>query len=133
MNIATIRTALKTALSGTFDERVATEPPDLVNPPMAIIAGPDPINYGETFEGTTHHLAFTVRVLVARNSPRAAQSALDGYMGDGAGSMYAALEADQTLGGTVVSAQVVTSQNVGDITVNDVLYAVVDFTVDVMV
>lgn len=133
MNIATIRTALSTALSTLFNERVATEPPDQITPPAAVISGPDPITYGETFEGTTHHLTFTVRVLVSRNVPRAAQSALDGYMGDGAGSVYAALEADQNLGGTVVSAQVVTAQNVGDITVDQVTYAVVDFTVDVMV
>jgi len=133
MNIASIRAGLGTALATLFNERVATEPPDVVNPPQAIISGPEPINYGETFEGTTHHLIFTVRVLVGRNVPRVAQAALDDYMGDGAGSVYAALEADQTLGGTVVSAQVITAQNVGSIIVNDVQYAVVDFTVDVMV
>jgi hypothetical protein len=133
VNIKTIRAALGTALSTLFNERVATEPPDQVNPPAAIISGPEPIQYGETFEGTTHHLFFNVRVLVSRDVPRAAQAALDVYMGDGASSVYGALEADQTLGGTVVSAQVVTSQNLGDITVGGFTYAVVDFTVDVMV
>jgi hypothetical protein len=132
VNIATIRAALKTALESAFD-RVATEPPDQVNPPMAVISGPEPINYGETFEGTTHHLFFTVRVLVSRNVPRSAQSVLDDYMGDGANSVYGALEADGTLGGTVVSAQVVTSQNLGSLTIGEVVYAAVDFTVDVMV
>lgn len=133
MNIPAIRAGLGTALAEVFGERVATEPPDQVTPPMAVISGPEPISYGETFEGTTHHLTFTVRVLVGRVVPRAAQAALDGYMSDGEGSVYNALELDQTLGGTVVSAQVVTAQNVGSIVVNDVTYAVVDFTIDTMV
>jgi hypothetical protein len=133
MNIAAIRAALAAALSDLFSGRVYTEPPDQIVPPAAVIDGPEPIQYGETFEGTTHHLTFTVRVLVSRNVPRAAQSVLDDYMGDGSGSVYTALETDQNLGGTVVSALVSTAQNVGSITVNDITYAVVDFTVDVMV
>lgn len=131
MNIPAIRTALGVALATVFSDRVSTEPPDVVNPPHAIISGPEPVVYSETWDAG-HHLTFTVRVLVARNVPRAAQAALDAYMDDGAGSVYRALEDDKTLGGTVASAQVTQALNLGSIIVNDVTYAVVDFIVDVM-
>lgn len=130
MNLSTIRAALATTLQAAF-ERVATEPPDQVNPPMAVISGPDPVTYSETWDAG-HHLTFTVRALVARNVPRSAQAALDDYMSDESASVYAALEADKDLGGAVASAQVVSSQNLGNLQIGEVTYAAVDFTVDVM-
>jgi hypothetical protein len=131
VNLGSIRTALKATLNTTFAGRVATEPPDQVTVPMAVISGPDPVTYSETWDAG-HHLTFTVRVLVERAVTRSAQSALDTYMGDGAGSVYAALEADKDLGGSVASAQVTSAQNLGSITIDQVTYAAVDFTVDVM-
>lgn len=132
MNPKTIRTALATRLATISGLRVAPSPRDLVNPPVAVISGPDPLTYGETWDAG-HHLTFTVRVLVPRGSEDAAQDKLDAFMSDDDdGSLYAAVEADKTLGGAVASAQVVSADNSGLIEVNNVSYLAVDFTVDVM-
>jgi hypothetical protein len=132
MNPKTIRTALATRLETISGLRVAPSPRDQVNPPMAVISGPDPLTYGETWDAG-HRLSFTVRVLVSRGSEDAAQDKLDAFMSDDdASSLYAAVEADKSLGGAVASAQVVSADNSGQIEVNNVSYLAVDFTVDVM-
>lgn len=131
MDPAAIRAALGVTLAAT-GARVATSPPDLVNPPQLVIWGPDSITYGETFD-SGHRLTFTVRALVGRAVESSAQAKLDAAMADtGTASVYATIEADNTLGGAVMSAQIVSAQNPGAVVVNDVTYLAVDFTVDVM-
>lgn len=132
MDIATIRTALATRLATISGVRVSEFAPDVINPPQLIVWGPDPVTYSETWD-EGHRLTFDVRLLVDRATDRVSQASLDAYLADsGTSSVYAAVEADNRLGGAVSSAQVVSAQNRGSVQYNDATYLAMDFTVDVM-
>lgn len=75
----------------------------LSNPtlPAAVITR-GPIDYDQAFQGGTHMLTLLVRVYVADLLDIAAATNLDAYLDvEGDASVFAAIEADTTLGGLI--------------------------------
>lgn len=129
--VSQVSQALRTALQAVQGLRVVEYIPDSLNPPMATV-GVDTVNYHGAFRGGLPQYMFTVSVVVARASDRIAQKRLDDYLSyDGPTSIRAAIEADTSLCGTVQTCQVISGGNVTNINVNDVVYLMVDFTVQV--
>ena len=86
-------------------------------PPAAVIRlGSPAITYSTSVAGASHDYAFTILLLVG-NASTVGQEALDGYLDtSGPDSIYAAIDADPTLGGVADSAEVTTVQNAGLVT-----------------
>lgn len=123
--------ALQTALTTVNGLRVVEYIPDSLNPPMATVAI-DGVRYHTAFGSTSPLYTFIVSVVVARSSDRVAQRRLGEYLAPtGASSIRAAIEKDTTLCNTVQSCQVVSAGNIVSLNVNDVLFLVVEFTVEV--
>lgn len=110
--------------------RVVDNLPDQVNPPMAVMSVTD-VTFHRAFSGGDPIYQFVVTLIVARASERVAQDRLDAYTSfDGAQSVRAAIEADQTLGGIVSTSVVDRAGNIQTVTLADnVNYLAVDFTV----
>jgi hypothetical protein len=126
-----ISDALQTALGQIDGLRVVEYLPDSLNPPMATRAI-DSVRYHTAFGYGTPLYTFTISVVVARSSDRIAQQRLGEYLSPtGNSSIRAAVEKDPTLGDTVQSCQVVSAGNIVSLNVNDVLFLVVEFTVEV--
>ena len=110
--------------------RVVDYLPDQVNPPMAVMSVTD-VTFHRAFSGGDPIYQFVVTLIVARASERVAQDRLDAYTSfDGAQSVRAAIESDQTLGGVVATSVVDRAGNIQTVTLADnVNYLAVDFTV----
>ena len=119
---------------GTIDKlRVQPEILDTVPIPCAIVGPPTSVTYDEVMARGADHYTFTVRVLVARASERAAQRALFGYTaGTGAKSIKAAIESDKTLGGAADTVRVTSAGNLGVYGYGDADYLGAEFTVEVI-
>ncbi len=107
MDIGSIRTALAESLSD-LDVRVSEFVPQAILPPCVVIYPEDIPDYGTDFtNGFT--LTFTIWCFVAALQFQGAQDTLDGWLSNETdGSITAAVERDNTLGG-VVSSCLVTS------------------------
>jgi hypothetical protein len=92
-----------------------------VNPPCAIVEYPEGefLNFEVTLDDErTVQLAITL--LVPRGQDRSASELLDGWLEkDGPASIFAAVEADPTLGGVVSSAAVTTAGSYGTVQWSD--------------
>lgn len=110
--------------------RVVDYLPDQVNPPMAVLSITD-VTFHRAFSGGDPVYQFVVTLIVARASERVAQDRLDAFTSfDGAQSVRAAIEADQTLGGACQTSVVDRAGNIQTVTLADnVNYLAVDFTV----
>lgn len=119
---------------GTVDKlRVQAEILDTVPIPCAIIGPPASVTYDEVMARGADVYTFTVRVLVARASERAAQRALFGYTsGTGNNSIKTAIESDRTLGGAADTVRVTSAGNLGVYAYGDVDYLGAEFTVEVI-
>lgn len=119
---------------GTIDKlRVQPEVLDTVPIPCAIVGPPTSVTYDEVMARGADLYTFTVRVLVARASERAAQRALFGYTaGTGAKSIKAAIESDKTLGGAADTVRVISAGNLGVYGYGDADYMGAEFTVEVI-
>lgn len=112
-----IRTRLAT-ISGL--ETFARTPGGNVTPPLAVVypAGAQFLNYGSAMDGSSDDAAFVVKVAVAGTESEDAETALDAYLAhSGAQSVFAAIEAGQTLGGIVAFARVESVSAYGDIVI----------------
>lgn len=105
MDLGAVREALAAACRTVVDAsgRLLTAyayAPDAADPPCAYPL-PETGNYGADLDGDMD-VVVTLRVLTSRAEDRAGQEHLDALLAkDGATSLRAALEADQTLGGLV--------------------------------
>ena len=119
---------------GTIDKlRVQPEILDTVPIPCAIVGPPTSVTYDEVMARGADLYTFTVRVLVARASERAAQRALFGYTaGTGAKSIKAAIESEKTLGGAADTVRVTSAGNLGVYGYGDADYLGAEFTVEVI-
>lgn len=119
---------------GTIDKlRVQPEILDTVPIPCAIVGPPSSVTYDEVMARGADLYTFTVRVLVARASERAAQRALFGYTsGTGAKSIKAAIESDKTLGGAADTVRVTSAGNLGVYAYGEADYMGAEFTVEVI-
>ena len=127
--VSEITAAMKRALTAVEGLRVSEFLPDQINPPQATISL-DGIDYHRSFAMGAPEHRFTVSVVVGRASERAAQLRLDSYLSaTGDYSIRQALEDDQTLGGVVQSLVVTSASGLQTITVGDLVYLTVDFSV----
>jgi hypothetical protein len=126
-----IKDGLKTALSTIPGMRVYDYQPDQVNPPFCFPILEEVTYHGAMGAGNIVH-QFTVQVVVSRQSERAAQDKLDGYLSySGTQSVRSAIEADRTLGGIVQDLICTSARNILNFDANDTTYLSVDFQVTV--
>lgn len=135
-SVSAIRDGLAARLATIDGLRVSDVVPGQVPVPAAIIKpgarGKDAITFDRTFGRGSDELTFSVMVLVSTASDRTAQDALDAYLaGEGASSVKAAIEGDETLGGLVSFAHVVSVREYGLVDYNGVSYLGADFTIEV--
>ena len=127
--VSEITAAMKRALTAVEGLRISEWIPDQVNPPHATISL-DGIDYHRSFAMGAPEHRFTVSVIVGRASERAAQLRLDSYLSaTGDYSIRQALEDDQTLAGVVQSLIVTAASGIQIVTISDVVYLSVDFSV----
>lgn len=123
--------ALQTALATIPGLRVVEYIPDSLNPPMAMVSL-NSVQYHNTFGIGSPQYNFVVSVIVARSSDRIAQRRLSEFVAPtGAQSIKASIEKDITLCDTVQTCQVISAGEIISINVNDVIFLVVEFAVQV--
>lgn len=130
-----VRQGLATALATIEGLNVYAFPPGQVNVPAAVITPGNGAFLTYRTSRNTHDLELTVTLFVQRGQDRSATEAVDAYLADsGARSIYAAVEANQTLGGVVDSCTVVSAENHGNFTYGDdaVKYMGVEFALEVL-
>lgn len=134
MDVEAISQAVAAKLDGITGLRGYPNMPMSVSPPVAAPVDLN-ITYGLTFGGvgtSLSELVFTVLVLTSIGDTDAGRKALLGYVGSGAGSVVAALEADQTLGGTAKTVVVEQATGMYQLhSVAEIQYLGAEFTVRV--
>lgn len=129
--VTEISDALKNALTVIPGLRVYDYLPDQINPPVGYV-GIQSVNYHGAFRGGNPVHTYTITIVVGRVSERASQRALDDFLAyDGDRSVRAALEADPTLQGFIQTLVVVDGGNLSPLTMGDVTYVSIDFSVTV--
>ena len=129
--VTEISDALKNALTVIPGLRVYDYLPDQINPPVGYV-GIQSVNYLGAFRGGNPVHTYTITIVVGRVSERASQRALDDFLAyDGDRSVRAALEADPTLQGFIQTLVVVDGGNLSPLTMGDVTYVSIDFSVTV--
>ena len=129
-----VRNALKATLESISGLRVHAFPKGEISPPAAVIMPAEGafLSYRVTMDAS-HDLELTITVFTQWSTDAGATEALDAYLADsGTKSIYAAVEADQTLGGVVDSCTVVSAQNHGKVTYGGPDYFAVEFAVEVL-
>jgi hypothetical protein len=115
-------TALGTAIGTISGLRVVAHPTDAINPPVAVIE-PNSVEYHRAFANGLTQMTFTVTVIVSRVTDRLALANLDPYIAtDGASSIRAAIETDQTLGGVVQAVKMTTASQFVTVALADASY-----------
>jgi len=133
MSISGMRAGLASNLSSIPGLRVASEIPDQINPPVAVIALNN-IEYDGAFQQGLTTFNFTIQLVVTRMAERRAQERLDLYSEPrGEQSVKSAIESDRTLGGNASDVRVESRPSVGSLQVNDQDYLAADFSVVVYV
>jgi hypothetical protein len=129
--VSEISDALKNSLTTIQGLRVYDYLPDQINPPLAYV-GIQTVNYHGAFRGGNPVHSYTVTVVIGRVNERTSQRALDEFLSyDGDRSVRAAIEADPTLDGWVQAVHVTDGGNLAPLTMGDVTYVSIDFTVTV--
>jgi hypothetical protein len=129
--VSEIANGLKTSLSAIEGLRVVDYISDQINPPTALV-GIDNVVYHRAFGGGDAVYQYTVTVIVSRADTRTAQNALDGFLSyDGRTSIRQAIENDLTCNGSAQTCVVERGGNITTVTINEVVYLAVDFTVTV--
>jgi len=104
MDISAVRSALATAASaasGTTGLTCHGYVPDSVVEPCFFVGGYR-VDFDQAAARGSDRITFACRLLVSRSDDVSGQSVMDALLaGSGAGSLKAAIEADQTLGGLV--------------------------------
>lgn len=109
--------------------------PDQILVPCAIVKPKDGMfHFARGAATAPMKLAFEIVFLAAsaENGLDFAQRALDSYLGTGSGSVQSALEADQSLSGSVTSVVCHQWHSYGAVAVDQIEYAGVIFDVDVI-
>lgn len=128
---ARIRTGLGSdALAG----RVFAFGPGTLNPPTAIVlpAPGDFIVYGATFDDANDY-NLIIKVIMSAADDRSGQAQLLGYLhSSGTTSIVAAIDADQTLGGTCSSATPTVASSWGDVEWGGQVYYGAEIAVEIL-
>ena len=109
--------------------RVADHLPEQINPPVAVIQV-QTVTYHRAMRGGLSTFEYVVSVVAGRVGDRTAQRTLDAWRSwDGAYSVRAALEDDQTLSGVAQSVKVNDMLAVRPVSLGDAPYLSVEFNV----
>ena len=124
-----IQDKLAEALQTIPGLRVADHLPEQINPPVAVIQV-QTVTYHRAMRGGLSTFEYVVSVVAGRLGDRTAQRTLDAWMSwDGALSVRAALEDDQTLSGVAQSVKVNDMLAVRPVSLGDAPYLSVEFNV----
>ena len=130
MAISDLRSGLAANLSTIKGLRVVETLPDLVNPPMAMIAL-DKVAYNKQNNRSMAEYTFKVMVVLGRVSERVAQTSMDVLVAPGVGSIKFAVESDRTLGGNAYDVFVAETNAIGSVSINAIDYYSAEFSVQV--
>jgi hypothetical protein len=93
MNLADVMQAVADRLDTIAGLRCYGYPPDVIQPPAAVVTYPDTIDFDQTYSRGCDRLELPVVVLVGKVSDRASRDTLGAYVdGSGASSVKAVLE-----------------------------------------
>ncbi len=93
MDVDAVMTELATAVDTIAGLRVLDHPVENINPPMAVVAYPDSIDFDATYGRGMDRMSASVFVVVGNAYARTSKPALTAYMnGSGASSVKAAVE-----------------------------------------
>jgi hypothetical protein len=124
-----IQDKLAEALQTIPGLRVADHLPEQINPPIAVIQV-QTVTYHRAMRGGLSTFEYVISVVSGRLGDRTAQRTLDAWMSwDGAQSVRAALEADQTLSGVAQTVKVNDMLAVRPVSLGDAAYLSVEFNV----
>lgn len=131
---AAVRAAVATYLQNTITGLRATPNRFLqVNPPMAVIVPQTGtlIRYSQTFDAETDYNLRAI-ILVSEGDSTQGQDLLDAYLSPtGSQSVYAAVQADPTLGGAVSYAAVIEATGYGLTNFNGIDYLGVSLVLNI--
>lgn len=131
--IENIRTALATAMSTVTGLSTEAYVRNIADVPVAMVGGPDPIEYDKTFGRGHDDYTFPIMIFSSLVSDEESQENLDSYLDPyGSKSLKAAIEADPTLGGVVQDLRVTGTQEYGPQDISGILYLGAVLLVSVM-
>lgn len=128
-----VRQAVASYLTSSIGLRAITSRFGQINPPIAIIVPQTGslIRYATTFDGETD---YTIRaiIVVSESDSASGQDLLDGYLSPtGPNSVYAAVQADPTLGGQVSYCAVIEATGYGMMNINALDYMACSLTLNI--
>jgi hypothetical protein len=123
--VEALATRIRTGLSAvTLGGRVYAFSPDTSEPPFIVVL-PSPadfLDWDRTFDGSDDY-SLTVKIVMGSADDRSNQAELlDALARTGATSIYAAIKADTTLGGTVAMTSTIRGTAYGDVEWNSLVY-----------
>ena len=112
---SSIRSGIKTRLETISNLTVYDYVPDFIDPPTAIIAPFNTLNFDSTMQRGSDTYEVPVILYVSKVDAETGQDSLDSYLAaSGANSIKAAIEGDTTLGGAAMSVRVVNATDYGE-------------------
>jgi len=113
--LTSIRDGLKANLETISGLTAYEYVPDWIEPPIALVAPINSLNYDSTMARGADTYEIPVIVYISRVDAQLSQDAVDGYLASsGAISVKAAIESDPTLGGAAMSVRVVSATDYGE-------------------
>ena len=132
MSITAIRDGIATNLATISGLRTASEIPDNVSPPIAVVSFQS-VDYDGAFQQGVSTYSFIVSVIVGRAAERTSQRKLNAYASTGAGGIKDAIESDRTLSGSAYDVRVEAMTNISAVSLGgDISYLSADFVVTVL-
>lgn len=127
-----IRAGLAANLSAIDGLRTYDFIPDEIAPPVALVT-PRGMQFDKTYGRAADDVTFEVSVVVRRTSARTGQDQLDDYCDStGTLSVKTAIEADTTLGGTVMDLRVTEISNYSAVDIGETTYLQATFVVSII-
>ena len=113
--LTSIRDGLKTNLETISGLTAYEYVPDFIDPPIALVAPLNTLNYDSTMARGADTYEIPVIVYISRIDAQTAQDEVDNYLAStGATSVKAAIESDPTLGGVAMSVRVISASDYGE-------------------
>jgi len=113
--LTSIRDGLKTNLETISGLTAYEYVPDWIEPPIALVAPLNSLNYDSTMARGADTYEIPVIVYISRIDAQLSQDSVDAYLASsGATSVKAAIESDPTLGGAAMSVRVISATDYGE-------------------
>ena len=113
--LTSIRDGLKANLETISGLTAYEYVPDWIEPPIALVAPINSLNYDSTMARGADTYEIPVIVYISRVDAQLSQDTVDGYLAStGATSVKAAIESDPTLGGAAMSVRVISATDYGE-------------------